>query len=121
MKFRSLKNHIKESWKIIMENNEDIFVGPEESKKLAKLINKEVNSSLLSISQNLDTLVDQRQPFLVLDILSKLKTVCNLVNELNFDSQTYVHEVLIELETGSGESSNEVPLIFPDDEYNPFG
>lgn len=101
--------------------NEDIFVGPEESKELAHLIKSEINNDLLSISENLDTLVDHCQPFLVLDILFELKTVRNLVNELDFDSQTYVHEVLLELEAESEESSNESHLFYPDDKYNPFG
>lgn len=54
-------------------DNQNIFVGPKKSMEQGQLMLSEINHDVSVIAENLNILVEQRQPFLVADLLIKLQ------------------------------------------------
>lgn len=88
-----------------MDNNQNIFVGPKESMEQGQLMLLEVNHDVSVIAENLNILVEQRQPFLVADLLIKLQLIHELTSNLSCDSATYVNEVLFDFNDVCGDAS----------------
>lgn len=78
--------------------NQNIFIGPEESKEEAQLLKSEIMSELSMISDNLDILITKRQLFLVADILLKLNMIYELATNLSCDAETYASETVFDFE-----------------------